>query len=381
MSTSPGDKKREALREAERQRLSQLPDWPVRRPFDEHGVLLSNRIEHYCTEYQLVAPFDKEQLRPAAYALSVGRNFSIGGKQEALNDGMVLTIKPYQVAIIETYQTINMPRYLIGRWNIAVKKAYQGLLWVGGAQVDPGFRGYLCCPIYNLSTEDVVLHFRDNLAVIDFVTTTPYEEGNSLAFQWNDRKMLVFPEYPLLQSGIEAQVNTFKGTIDKNKEAIKKEVADGTLRSEESFRKIEHRIDGFVTLTFTVVAVLFAGLGIIATKAPDQPSFLNSSVWVAAIALYFALRAHVQHSRMESPQPGKWHERLSPAVVSILITGAIVASSIFLNAYNSSISAREMRQTREQVSQTINALEQEKRDVDGLREQIHTLQQNQSKAK
>jgi len=134
----------------EKQRLAELPYFDADGADPDHGVLLSDRIEHYCgREFQLISPFEKEYLRPAGYDLRVGDNYSQGGQHYTLNDGGFLTIEPYQVAIIQTLETLNLPGFLIGRWNIRVKLAYQGLLWVGGAQVDPGFRGRLSCPIYN----------------------------------------------------------------------------------------------------------------------------------------------------------------------------------------------------------------------------------------
>src|ERR1700682_1204554 len=148
MSTSFDADKILELRRAEIMRLSKLPVFPHALRHEDKGVLLSDRIKEYCEKYLLISEFDPDRLRPAGYDLSVGRNYSIGGKPLALNDGMKLQIEPYQVAIIETYETINMPKFLIGRWNIRVQLAYEGLLWVGGAQVDPGVRGPLCCPIY-----------------------------------------------------------------------------------------------------------------------------------------------------------------------------------------------------------------------------------------
>lgn len=234
MSKTADDDLNRRLHEAEKVRLLRLPNFPPRPQDDEHGVLLSDRIEAYCRKYQLVSPFEKNQLRSASYALAVGRYYSIGGLRKSLAEGESLTIEPYQVAIIQTYETINMPPYLIGRWNVQVTKAYDGLLWVGGAQVDPGFRGYLCCPIYNLSAKKVTLHFRDKLAVIDFVTTTPYVEGKCLPYDWRNRKRLIFQDYPTLNSGIEHKVKKFEDSIraeaDKTKEKLA-EAADGTQRS------------------------------------------------------------------------------------------------------------------------------------------------------
>lgn len=335
MSTQPSADKIAELRRAEIERLSRLPQFPSKLADEEKGVLLSDRIKRYCQDYKLIEPFDPERLlKPAGYDLTVGRNYSIRGEPGALNDGMRLEIEPYQVAIIETYETINMPEFLIGRWNIRVKLAYKGLLWVGEAQVDPGFRGHLCCPIYNLSEKTVPLDFREPLAMIDFVTTTPYREGECERFRWWKRKMLVFREYPPLNSGIQVKVEEFDKKIKEDEKKTEGTLAEARMSSEESFHRVQRRIDTFVTLVFTVVAVLFTGLGIVATKATNAPSFLSSPLLVAAVALFFALQAQVG-MRREDAQTGKWYARLAPGVLAVVvITGLIVAASLFFEAYN-----------------------------------------------
>jgi deoxycytidine triphosphate deaminase len=379
MNTGQNDSKIEKLRGAEIERLSKLPRFPNTLPDNDRGVLLSDRIKHYCTRYQLVWPFDEKQLRPAAYSLSVGRNFSIRGVPGALNDGMSLSLEPYQVAIIETFETINMPEYLIGRWNVRTKRAYQGLLWVGGAQVDPGFRGHLCCPIYNLSTETVTLGFRDYLAEIDFATTTPFDEALSSRFEWDTRKMLVFPEYPALNSGIEKRVDAFKDTIERDKqhtsgeltrakEETKVEIGRVAEASETSFREVRTRIDTFLTLTFTVLAVLFAGLGVVATKASEQPSLLNPTVWVAAIALFFALRALMEAHPANRPR--YW---LSSGVMTLVATVAAVVVCLLFYTYQAHLSAAEVHQAKEEARQ---AKEQMTRAVDTMNLENQTHQQS-----
>src|SRR5258708_20047158 len=114
MSTT-SDERSEATEE--RERLFRLPDFPLERPTEEKGVLLSDRIKHYCKEYKLIDPFDDELLKPAGYELRVGRNYSVRGERKALNDGMILEIGPYQVAIIETYEPLTIPNFLIFRSN------------------------------------------------------------------------------------------------------------------------------------------------------------------------------------------------------------------------------------------------------------------------
>ena len=396
---------------AEKKRLAELPYCEADAAHPDRGVLLSDRIEHYCgPEFMLISPFEQGNLRPAGYDLRVGDNYAKGGKHYPLNDGGVLTIEPYQVAVIQTLETLNIPAFLIGRWNIRVKLAYKGLLWVGGAQVDPGFRGRLSCPIYNLSTVPVRLKYGEELAMIDFVATTPVK-SNSQAFRWWTRK-LVFQEYNIeLQSGVEHRLEKMEGKINEGERAAAErldkadeqhsERLQGALdRTSQRFESIQSRIDTFMTLAFTVVSVLFAGLGIVATKGSDDPSFVSSPVWVAVVALYFALRPYAialdqrREDRRETIPPAnpsmhvpdgttrKWYTPLLPNALELVIASIIVTSSLAFHFLGPHVSTKEVRQAKEQASQAAVALDQERRRIESeiqLRKQsdarLESLQQ------
>ncbi|KFD42568.1 hypothetical protein HY02_00295 [Peptococcaceae bacterium SCADC1_2_3] len=136
-----------------------LPCCPEEDPKGEPGVLLSDEIERYVCEFKLIDPFNSENLKAASYQLTVGDEYAVGGEIGKLYDEAgknKIKIPPFEVTVIKTKEMINMPRFLIGRWNIRVSKAYDGLLWVGGPQVDPGYVGHLYCPIYNLSNREVI---------------------------------------------------------------------------------------------------------------------------------------------------------------------------------------------------------------------------------
>src|SRR5205814_7673725 len=93
---------------------------------------------------------------------------------------------------VRTYERLNIPRFLIGRWNLRVDMVYRGLLWVGALQVDPGWRGYLPCPLYNMSDKPVELRYQQPVFTIDFVRTTPYKKGTSKEY-----KMKFVPNPPI----------------------------------------------------------------------------------------------------------------------------------------------------------------------------------------
>jgi deoxycytidine triphosphate deaminase len=165
----------------ERERLDHL-ECPERdrRESAPVGVLLSDEIERYVQDFKMIWPFNKnDQLKAAGYELSVGDEYVLGGERKQLGKDGEIRIPPFNVVVIKTTETINLPRFLIARWNVRVRWAYEGLLWVGAAQVDPGWVGNLFCPLYNLSDKEVVLRSGDPIALMDFVTTTTFRRGES----------------------------------------------------------------------------------------------------------------------------------------------------------------------------------------------------------
>lgn len=404
--TPEPDKEKARLYSIERTRLSELPYFQRHPEHREDGVLLSDWIEHYSGEkFKLIDPFDRDDcLRPAGYNLRVGANYAIGGKPFTLNEGGALTIKPYQVAVIQTLETLNVPDFLIGRWNIRVKLAYKGLLWVGGAQVDPGFRGRLSCPIYNLSKKPVELGYGEQLAMIDFVTTTSFRDQVSKPFQWWDKKKLVFQEYSVdLESGVESQLQKLEEKSKKSEEGMQQSLSAAAKDTAQEIKGIQDRIDTFVSLVFTVVAVLFAGLGIVATKGSDASSFVSSTVWIAAVALYFALRPYVlalekqREGRADGQSDGtdaaarKWYAALLPKPLEIFIAALILVAGLTFHVWGTYVSANELRQAKEQAAEAVRALDQQKKQVEtesqlrqrsdsrleSLQQQVNLLLQNQ----
>ena len=139
-------------------------------------------------------------------------------------------VKPFEVVVLQTAETICMPRYLIGRWNIKVTLAYKGLLWVGGPQVDPGWVGHLFCPIYNLSDHEVTIRCGDEIAVIDFVKTTPFDKA-SVGESEHDRypwppKRVILEDYG----------------IDDLKSALYHHVKERVDQMDEGVRAVEARV-------------------------------------------------------------------------------------------------------------------------------------------
>ncbi len=154
--------------------------WPSEWP---GAVLPAEAIEAYSDvkligePYPLIDPFDRELLRAARYELRLGDEAHLGGAPHRLDENnRFLVLKPHQVAVVKTHEYLRIPRFLIARWNLRVRMVYEGLLWVGGPQVDPGWAGHLYCPIYNLAERDIYLEYKQPIFTMDFVRVYPTKD-------------------------------------------------------------------------------------------------------------------------------------------------------------------------------------------------------------
>lgn len=250
--------------------LEKFP-YPKEDPKGEPGILLSDEIERYVKEFKLIYPFDKNNLKAASYQLTVGDKYALGGKREELNkeEKDKIVIPPFQVTIIKTREIVNLPRFLIGRWNIRVKWAYEGLLWVGGPQVDPGWFGHLFCPIYNLSDEDVIIEKGEKLATIDFAKTTSFKEESKKFPRPPRRKDLDDYNYRL-------------------KSALFTEAAHRIDEIEKRTNRFETKLDTSIGIIFTAIAVLVAALSILVSSSQGVEETLP--YW-AYITVFFSILA------------------------------------------------------------------------------------------
>ena len=274
-------------RDEELHHLHGLPDVP----YDENrprGVLLSDQIENLATHWRMIEPFNLEKLKPAAYELSVGGLYSIGGQTFRLRNEAEqneIVIKPFEVVVIQTLERLNLPKFLIARWNVRVKWAYEGLLWVGAAQVDPGYKGYLACPLYNLSDREVRLHFGEEIAVIDFVSTTP-PTPNSKPYDPFKRHRILFEDYnrkPLV-SALATQAQQKIQTL------------------ETEVRELRSKIDNSLAVIFTAIGIIVAALALfVAGQFPPATKTFSPSVLVAAasvaVALFLGAHTTYRHIR------------------------------------------------------------------------------------
>jgi len=146
------------------------------------GLLLSNEIERFCDQELLVEKdYDKKHLRPASYTLRIGTDYvdSKGKRGKLTKKQPSFYIEPNSIAYVSSLESLDLPYYVVARFNLRVKWVYRGILLGTGPQVEPGFRGYLSCPLFNLTDRAIKITREEEFATIDFERTSDFCPGKS----------------------------------------------------------------------------------------------------------------------------------------------------------------------------------------------------------
>ncbi len=287
----------EAKKDREIQRLRQLsPDYPDP-DTNKRGVLLSDQIEYLSENHHLIGPFDSNHLKPAAYKLTIGDEYYLGGQFRTLSEDAseAIEIPPFEVAVIKTTETLCLPRFLIARWNIRVQYAYKGLIWVGGPQVDPGYVGHLFCPIYNLSNKTVTLRRGWEIAVIDFVKTSPFDASKCEKYPENPHPIIENLVTDEFKSGLFEQVGARLDTI------------------EVSTKQLENRFATFFTLVLATVAITISMFVLVSSTTGGV--HLDDTVWGSAI---FSIALFSLFLSILNLFSFRYHQLLTERTISLL---------------------------------------------------------------
>ena len=145
-------------------------------PYPEFmGMLSSDLIIAYneALDGRLILPFSEENLKPAAYEMTLGPLYYLNGEQGRLTEERPwLSITPNSIVFVSMAERISLPHYIAARFDLAIEFIYQGILLGTGPQVDPGFQGVLSCPLHNISDGVVNLRLGYPFAKIDFAKTS-----------------------------------------------------------------------------------------------------------------------------------------------------------------------------------------------------------------
>jgi deoxycytidine triphosphate deaminase len=168
---------------------SSLPNAPAVHPWKyqdpaqdspgSKGLLLSNEIEKFCKNKLLITPYSETHLRPAAYTLTIGPDYvdSSGRIRKLDEKESFFYMEPNSIVYVSTAEQLDLPFYIVARFNLRVKWVYKGILLGTGPQVEPGFRGNLSCPLFNLTSKPIKIKLGEEFATIDFERTSDFCVG------------------------------------------------------------------------------------------------------------------------------------------------------------------------------------------------------------
>jgi dCTP deaminase len=135
------------------------------------GTLNDSVIKKMCTEGKLIVEnFKEKNVKQACYELRASNIYydvTVSDRKIEVEDNEYILIKPKQLVVIMTLETLDLSSNMLGRILTKGKLFSVGLLPVN-TYADPGFSGKLGIVFSNLSTNYLKLKPKDAIAKIEF---------------------------------------------------------------------------------------------------------------------------------------------------------------------------------------------------------------------
>lgn len=184
-------------------------------PFSKIAPALLNSADicDYVRLTGMIYPFQPVDLRPATYGIRLkgiaiqwiyNLNTKKFEKNRLILDKVVTkekdVVKEFRIerntisfVTLEPY--IQLPNYIVSRFNLKVDHVYKGLLLGTGPVIDPGFRGYLSIPLHNLTNNDYIFRCDDLMIYMEF---TKLSNHSSFGAENNTQEgeFVPYPEKP-----------------------------------------------------------------------------------------------------------------------------------------------------------------------------------------
>jgi len=139
-------------------------------------------------------------------------------------DNHVLRIKPFTSIVISTYEILNMPDNVIGRFDLRIKWALQGLVLQVGTQIEPGYNGRLFGLLHNFSKKEICIPTMSRFLTAEFSYTsgnTSPEKGLKPMLKLKD----FLSRFPAIDGTLEnylEEIRKLTYEIDENKKKIER---------------------------------------------------------------------------------------------------------------------------------------------------------------
>ncbi len=274
------------------------------------SVLLADRIEKFVKAGWLIVPdktgkktFDKHQLKRAKYDLRLGKKYYKGGGFKDLDEESdpFLVVEPYELVFVESYEVFKMPKNVVARYDLRVRSCVEGAGLQTGLQVDPTYYGRIFCPLFNFSDEKVTLKYKEHLASIQFLYTTPstLEAEKYPAFDEERRDKFCLTQ--VLKSPRRSGLEELRTSIKNTENILEGELVE----FRDKANRLHTRVDSMVGAVFEAMAIMIAALGVIAAAISiavtsdftiDRPAYTVMGVIVflaVAVGIYYRVKRKV----------------------------------------------------------------------------------------
>lgn len=149
------------------------------------SVLLSDHIKSFVEEGLLIVSdpfyeeredtFDERQLDRSKYNARLGKAYYKAGKFGYLDEksNPHLVVESYELVFVESYEVFKLPENVVARYDLRISGCLGGMGLQTGLQIDPTYYGRFFCPLFNFSDSEFRLKYKDHLASVEFLYTTP----------------------------------------------------------------------------------------------------------------------------------------------------------------------------------------------------------------
>ncbi len=159
-------------------------------------ILIDRKIRQAIADGLFGQGFDPDYVQPASYDLRIGPKIydptleTPDKSFDVTRNGGGYTLPRYGLIIVETYETLTMPRDYLGRIGLQSRLARKGVLASCGPQVDPGFDGKLFVTLQNCTNAAQAIGYLQTFLTIEFIKLDeapdrtyqgPYQHRKSLS--------------------------------------------------------------------------------------------------------------------------------------------------------------------------------------------------------
>lgn len=141
------------------------------------AVLAGKQITRLVKEGRLkIEPLYRRQIQPASYDLRLGKRIlasplgphELGIVIDLSEKSPSYDIQPGQMVGVISFERIELPLDLCGRFGVRSSYARLGINAFGGLQLDPGFKGKLVMNLLNVGPEPITVKMKEPIFSVEF---------------------------------------------------------------------------------------------------------------------------------------------------------------------------------------------------------------------